>query len=177
VARVCTVCRHPSRTEIDRQLAAGASFRGLSAVFRVSEDALRRHKERHLPAALAKAYEQDALADVLDLAYQLKAVNGATIGVLADARNQRQPALVLAAADRVLRQLEFYARIVGQLRDGQAAASAQVNVLLAPSAEWLEVRTAVLDALAPYPDARAAVAARLRAVSGEDGTDEPEAAG
>jgi len=63
--RPCTVCQHPKRDEIDKRLASNANFAGISrdyAGFRgisrdfagISEDALKRRKERHLPGALTK---------------------------------------------------------------------------------------------------------------------------
>jgi hypothetical protein len=53
--------------------------------------------------------------------------------------------------------LELLAEMQGEL-DRRAT----INVLLAP--EWLAVRSAVLAALARYPDARVAVADRLAAL-------------
>jgi len=61
--RPCTVCQHPKRDEIDKRLASNANFAGISRDYEgisrdfagISEDALKRHKERHLPGALAKA--------------------------------------------------------------------------------------------------------------------------
>jgi hypothetical protein len=49
---------------------------------------------------------------------------------------------------------ELLARLEGKIRDGQ-----QINILINP--QWVQVRTALLEALAPYPQARHAVASRL----------------
>lgn len=65
--------------------------------------------------------------------------------------------LVLKTADRLRSQTELLAKLLGELDDRP-----QVNVLMAP--EWLNVRTALLEALRPYPEARTAVAARLVAL-------------
>lgn len=55
--RVCTVCSHGERGEIDRALVAGeGSIRSIARRYCVSNDAVLRHRE-HLPAALAKAQE------------------------------------------------------------------------------------------------------------------------
>ena len=53
--------------------------------------------------------------------------------------------------------LELLAKLLGELDERP-----QVNVVL--SAEWISVRAVLLSALAPFPDARAAVAARLQAL-------------
>jgi hypothetical protein len=57
----------------------------------------------------------------------------------------------------VLRQIAFQARLLGELD------APQVNVLLAP--EWIGIRTGLLAALSPYPEARTAVAQRLVSLS------------
>lgn len=65
--------------------------------------------------------------------------------------------LVLKTAGRLQPQIELLAKLLGELDDRP-----QVNILVSP--EWLAVRGAVLDALAPYPEARASVSGRLLAL-------------
>jgi hypothetical protein len=65
--------------------------------------------------------------------------------------------LVLKAYDRLQGQLELIAKLIGELDERP-----QVNVLVNP--QWITVRTALLSALAPYPEARSAVATALLAV-------------
>lgn len=49
--RVCTVCTHPDRAAIDLALTAGRdSFRGIARQYRVSPDAVERHRTKHVPA-------------------------------------------------------------------------------------------------------------------------------
>ena len=63
--------------------------------------------------------------------------------------------LVLKAANQLQRHLELIARLLGELQDQSA-----VNVLVV-NPEWLQVRTVILQALDPFPDARLAVAEAL----------------
>ncbi len=62
--------------------------------------------------------------------------------------------LVLKTAQQLTGQTQLLAKLLGQLDE-----RAQVNVLLAP--EWLQVRSTLLMVLAPYPEARLAVAGAL----------------
>ncbi len=62
--------------------------------------------------------------------------------------------LVLKTAQQLTGQTQLLAKLLGQLDERP-----QVNVLMAP--EWLQVRSALLTALAPYAEARQAVAAAL----------------
>jgi hypothetical protein len=162
VTRVCTICRHEQREAIDRAVVAGRSHRAVAADFGVSDDAITRHSAAHLPAALLKAKESDEAAHALDVVKQLKAINGASLQILNEARLAGNSELVLKAVDRVLRQVELQAKLLGELDERP-----QVNVLLAP--EWVSIRGTVLAALAPFPEARAAVAQQLLALEGSNG--------
>ncbi len=58
--------------------------------------------------------------------------------------------LVLKAAGRLQPQIELLAKLLGELDDRP-----QVNVLVSP--EWLELRTTIITALDPHPQARESV--------------------
>lgn len=67
--RVCTICSHGRREEIDRALLAGGSFRSIAAQFEVSASALLRHRA-HIAAAVAQAEAltiERLLSDLADL--------------------------------------------------------------------------------------------------------------
>ncbi|HEV2461107.1 MAG TPA: hypothetical protein VGS80_22370, partial [Ktedonobacterales bacterium] len=54
--RVCTVCAHAERDAIDVALVAGtASYRHIAAQYGLAWARVKRHKDGHLPAALAHA--------------------------------------------------------------------------------------------------------------------------
>ncbi len=155
--RVCTICAHDQRPAIDGALVGGEALRGIARTFRVSDDALARHKADHLPTALVKAQEAEDVGHAIDIVKQLKLINQATLSVLKEARDRGNHDTQLKAVDRVQKQIELQAKLIGELDERP-----QINVLLAP--EWLAVRAALFVALAPYPEARQAVAARLVAL-------------
>lgn len=151
--RVCTVCQCADRPEIDAALVTGAPYRRIAKRYRCSEAAVQRHKA-HIPAAISKSQEATEEAQALDVVKQLKAINGTTREILLEARRRRDPQTALKAIDRIQRQIELQAKLLGDLDERP-----QVNVLIAP--EWLAVRSALLAALLPYGEARAAVASAL----------------
>jgi len=65
--------------------------------------------------------------------------------------------LVLRTSAQLQSNLELLAKLIGQLDERP-----QVNILVLP--EWEKIRYTMLQALAPYPEARAAVADALRAI-------------
>ncbi len=149
--RVCTVCSHPDRPAIDQALVNHRPFRRIAPQFGLSERSLVRHYDDHLPAALAKAAEAEDVRRAIDHVAQLKAINEATLGVLRDAQQAKDHDLLLRAVDRVQKQIELQAKLIGELDDRP-----QINVTLSP--EWLELRVLILTALNGHPEARQAVA-------------------
>ena len=153
--RTCTICQHPQRAEIDAALVAGMPIRSIAFQIGVSHTAIQRHKA-HVSEAIGKSQEAREEAQALDVVKQLKAINAAALAILADARTTGDADTQLKAIDRIQRQIELQAKLLGDLDERP-----QVNVLVMP--EWLAIRTALLRALAPYPTARQAVVEALEA--------------
>jgi len=158
MSRACLVCIHERRDTIDRGLVAGQSLRDLSALFRVSEDSLARHRDAHIGPAVRKAQEQADVAQGLDVVAQLRAINGVTMQILHEARQQRNPDVALRAVDRIQRQIELQAKLLGELDERPV-----INLLIAP--EWLQMRATIIRALDAHPEARNAVVLALSASS------------
>lgn len=158
MARPCTICNHPERQAIDRALVAGVTANTvLSSQFAVTEQALRRHKAGHLPAALAQAQDAREVAQADDLLAQVKRLQLITMNVLKIAYDAQDLRTALQAVAQARQNLELVGRIVGELE----AERVQVAVLVA-SPDWLRLRAVILAALDPYPAARQAVAEALR---------------
>jgi hypothetical protein len=117
--RLCTVCSHPERAAIDQALVGGRSTYELAALYRVSPDALSRHNAAHVPAALVKAREAEDVGQAIDIVKQLRAVNGASLQILHEARQEADAQTALKAIDRILRQIELQGRLLGQLAENQ----------------------------------------------------------
>ena len=159
--RTCTVCTHPQRAAIDKALVAGESGRAVSAKWGVSPDSAKRHKAAHLPVQLVQQRTLDEAREALDVVQQLRAINAASLEVLRKARDKGQGALVLVAVDRVLRQLEFQARLLGDLD-----APATLNLIMAP--QWGRLVAGLRDVLAPHPAILAQVSAHLLTMEDEE---------
>ena len=150
--RSCTVCEHPKREGIDRALVGETSNLSVSSLFGVSESAVRLHKANHLPATLAKAHEAAEVANADDLLGQVRALHATTLGILKTAEETGKLPVALGAIREARGNLELLAKLLGEIDDRP-----QVAVLIA-SPEWLALRARIVAALAPYPEARVAVA-------------------
>jgi hypothetical protein len=151
----CTVCMHPDRLAIDQALVSGAKQADLVSRYNLaSKHCLSRHSINHIPAALAKAQAAAEVAEGDNLLGLVLEHQATARRIAKDAEAGGEKRTVLLAVRELLRIVELQAKLAGQLSDGPT-----VNVVLAP--QWLEVRNAMLVALAPFPDARTAVATRL----------------
>ena len=162
--RTCTVCAHAERAAVDRALVAGAPLRDIAGQHRLAKSAVARHKADHLPAALAKAKEAQTVADADDLLRQAGALRTKAMSLLLKAEDAGDFRTALAGVREARGCLELLAKLLGELRD-----EATVNITI--TAAWVEVRAAVMAALVPYPEARAAVAKRLVAIEAGEARD------
>jgi hypothetical protein len=160
--RTCTVCSHPKRGEIDAALVRGVSSYELETNYsELTRSSIERHATNgHIPAKLLKAQEREDVRQALDVVQQLKAVNSASWGVLQQARQAGEPNLVLRAVDRVQKQLELQAKLLGDLDERPV-----INILNNP--QFVQVQAAVVQALEHHPEARESVVRALDGVEGE----------
>jgi hypothetical protein len=134
------------------QLLTGVSYRGIARESAISEDALYRHKsEGHITASLAKAHEAREVARADSLLEDLKAVRQRTDELLTRAEEAGE----VRSWPGFLREMREQIKLLAEL-EGRLATQTQVNVLI-NHPEWVELRTRIVRALAPYPDARRAV--------------------
>jgi transposase-like protein len=159
----CTVCRHADRVAIDRALVGvggGGSLRSIAKQYGVSASAVLRHRVDHLPASLLTARDAEEATNADDLLAELRSIQARARGLLDRAEEGGDLRAAVAAIRELRGNLELLAKLTQQLDTRPT-----LNVLVAP--EWLTLRAALLDALAAFPQARAAVAGRLAALEAE----------
>lgn len=157
----CRACGSEHQTEIDSAIVAGVSYRELEKRFGISKTALIRHKRDHLTPALVKV-ERNAridsaatlIGDLRLLADQARAILSAAV----DAKNGSQ---ALAAIREARATLELIGRATGELKERPAVS---VNLQTAP--EWIAIRTAMVEMLAPHPELGRQLAKRLKVIEG-----------
>jgi len=151
--RVCTVCTHPSKAEINKALLDKKPYRDIASRYDTSTATLLRHRE-HMPRQLAKAQEAAEVAHADDLLSQLKGLRNKAVNILLQAEKAGDYRTALMGVREARACLELLAELEGEL-DRRP----QMNILMAP--EWVVVRATLFEALHPYTEARAAVAGAL----------------
>lgn len=155
--RRCTACNHANRPEIDAEMVAQPGVNAAIAErWGLSKDAVRRHRA-HLSPALKAVATKRATQGVRTGVDRLEALADQAEAVLDEARTAGNSRLQLEAIKRLESIVANIMRTTGELDERP-----QVNVLnLATSPEWGVTRSALLDALGPFPEAATAVSARL----------------
>ncbi len=118
----------------------------------------------HIKQAAKEQHARREEAKTLDVLGQLRAINATTLKILHHCQaDPKKWGLALHAIDRVHRQIELQAKLLGDLNEHQ------VNVVL--PAPWPEIQQVIIQALRPYPDAAQAVSAALISLDGGSGRD------
>lgn len=159
MARPCSVCTHKRISDIDQALVAGETFRALSRQYKLSKDALRRHKLEHLPKAMAEAQKAVETTRGDSLLDQLRALQEQAHRIAEKAEKNGNFTAALGGIRELVRIVELLARMQGELQEAPA-----VNLLL--SQDWIHIQTIVVEALAPHLEARQSVAKALEGLRG-----------
>lgn len=154
--RSCTVCAHDEAHVINVELVASGGNRRRAAQYGLSEAAVRRHRQEHIPELLAKAKEAVEVADAGDLLSRVEALQSRTLDLLDRVEGEGQDALVLGAIREMRANYELIGRVSKELNSGTT-----VNLHLSP--QWVELRAVIVGSLEGYPEARGSV---LRALEG-----------
>ena len=114
--RVCTICGHPERSDINEALLRSDSLRNIAERFGTSVTALHRHKTEHLPVHLVKATAAAEILDADRLIEHLESLRRETLDILAAAKISGDSQMMLKAIARAESQLRLGAEMLGQLR-------------------------------------------------------------
>lgn len=126
MGRRCSVCGHPDREAIDRAIVGGEPCRAVAARSSLSPDAVERHAQHHLPAAIVKAAEAVEVAHGEALYDQVRAQQARAevlyreaAAILHRAKRQKEGGLALeairtaaATLKEARQQIELLAHIV-----------------------------------------------------------------
>jgi len=158
MTRTCTVCNHKDIEEINRRLINKEAYRDIAGQYKLSKSAVERHfngnpsknESGHIAELLSKSNDIKEIvsADSLLLKLQEEAV---FVREMRDsAKEGGDIELALKAVDRALKCIDLYAKVSGLIQEHPT-----INITL--NAEWISLRTTIITALEPFPDAKRAV--------------------
>lgn len=166
----CLVCGSRELAAIDLALARGVAIRALSRRYKVSIDSLYRHAKNHLPPQLRAKLIAGPSIEGLDLDRLRDVESQSLLSHLVNLRNRLfasldvaeecgDSAMVARVAAQLHSNFELVAKLLGDLATGSTNIT---NILVAP--QYVQMRVELVRALAPYPEARLAVAKVLHSL-------------
>lgn len=155
--RPSTIETHPQRADIESALLQGISYRDIAGRYGLSKSAVERYSDK-LTSTLAKAQEAQEVANGDRLLAQVIDLQKQALEILEATKQGKDYRTSLSAIAQARACLELQAKLLGELQENTV-----VNVLVSPA--WITVRTVLLQALEPYPEARVAVARALEALN------------
>jgi len=180
----CTVCDHRHRHQIEIGLTHGVAARVLGDRFGLSKDAILRHARNHLTPAQRAAILSAQKPAAIDLE-ALRTTESE--GLIASLVAQRARLLVkadfaaehgdikgsVAAENAITANLTLVAKLLGQLV--QVHDVRRTNLLISP--DYLKLRSTLIAALKPFPEAARAVGMALHKLESDAAVDITAAAG
>ncbi len=162
MSRACATCHSPNRAEIEAQIVSGIGLSAIERDFPITRDALRRHRENHMSPTLIAVKNEHARQSNLaaTAADRVASLLGKLEDLVERTHEERRESMLLAASRELRSAIELSAKLDGSLRPENQTTVQVLNLSTSP--EWIDVRSRILAALAPYPEARIAVAEALR---------------
>src|SRR5262249_42824620 len=180
--RVCKVCAHERRHLIEVGLTHGVPVRTLGARFGLKPSTIYRHGKLHLPPQVRAAILQAQQPSEIDFEQLQRSESAGLLAQLVTQRARLQQLSELSAelgdvrgAVAVERAVQGNLELVGRLLQQFTVVHETRSTSILISADYLQLRSTILRALAPFPEAMRAVAAALHALETQAATEIAEA--
>jgi hypothetical protein len=167
MGRPCSICRHSDRVSIETE-ARSSTVRGVARAWGVGESSLRRHLSTHLPEP-DQAQADIVVSKVHEGLERMEALESRLAQVLSQAQSSGDLRTAMAAVSgftRVRAELRANLSFLTRLRDTEERNAVRQELA---SPVWIQIRTVIEEALAPFPKARRAVAVRLKEMLDDEG--------
>jgi hypothetical protein len=174
----CRVCAHPQRHLVELGLVHRLPVRILAARFDIPKTCVFRHRRLHMSPQLIAAIAMAQRPSVVDLEQLQRSESEGLIGSLVSQRARLQMLSEMAfeagevsagvAVERAITgSLELTSRLLGMIIQRHDVRT--MNILI--SADYLQLRGAIIGALRPFPEAARAVGAALAQLETKAATD------
>jgi len=150
----CKCGQHPDHLDLDKAfLRKELTLQEYADRVGCHKTSVERHVKGHLPDALLAAKDIATVADGDSLLSELKKVRERTFSLLDKAENAADTR-AYGPPSGYLREIRSQLQLLAEL-EGRIASQPTVNITV--SAEWVELRTVIITALDPFPQAKEAM--------------------
>lgn len=153
MGRICSACAHPQTEAISLEILQHVTLRDVAKKYGLSLSAVARHKS-HIPAQLAVSNEAQKVGRVDNVMQRVQELDARADEIYRQASTANDPELALKALKELRSITELFSKITGEI-----GAKTVNNIIITP--EWVSMRSMMLKALEPYPEARQALVMAL----------------
>lgn len=157
MSRICSICSHEHCEQINEMLLRGIPYKDIIDQYGGSPAGLSRHKQHMLAQMHSDTAEAGEVMEPSLVMRQIAELNQRADYLYREALKTKD----LLNAGRALKELReivaLYAKLTGELNTQAQVVHQHVHV----NPEWVALRQQILAALAPFPEARAALVAAL----------------
>ncbi|OPY55268.1 MAG: hypothetical protein A4E48_00122 [Methanosaeta sp. PtaU1.Bin060] len=155
----CKCGQYPNHLELDKYyLKKEISLQQYADKVGCDKRSVERHIKGHLPEALLKATEIEDVANADSLLDQLKDAREKALSLL-DKAEAAGNTKVYGPPSAYLKEIREQIKLLAEL-EGRLASQPQINIINNP--QWIELRTLIVTALDPFPQAKEAVVNAIR---------------
>ena len=168
MAKACSICAREDVEEINRDLFSGLlTFQQMHEKYHVSVGALHRHKV-HTQTQLMEAQAVD-MVDPSSVMERVRDMEARADKLYRDSVKGNDRLNAIRALKELREIVQLCAKLTGELNTQQQVIHQHLHV----TPEWTRLRAVMLQALQPYPEARAALVAALESTQAlTDGGDD-----
>jgi hypothetical protein len=112
--RKCSICVHEKRMRVEHALLAGEPYRDIALRFKVSRDAVARHR-KHIAATVVKSLDSEQITQSESLLAQLEELKTEAQRLKQKAERAGDYRAALAAVRELCRIVELVAKLCGQM--------------------------------------------------------------
>lgn len=170
--RQCSVCGHRRRAALEAEILNATPLMQIEKRFGVGRNSLQRHRDKHMRGeveAAKAAREFEALERGGSVLERLGALDSRMAAIVDEAMALDDKSTAIRAIREVRGLIELRAKLTGELKDGGGS----VTNITVNNTEFRNLQVAIVQALQPFPDAKAAVLRALRSDVGDQATAGP----
>lgn len=144
----------PEKQKIDEDLIRGRTIRDIGRRYDIDKSAILRHKQNHLPAHLIKAEKKEERHSANSLMEDISRLKKRAERIAEQAELKGDYRTALVGIRELTRIIEILARMQGEIQNQ--------NISITLNAEWIELRTIILNTLDEFPEAKIKVAGAIK---------------
>ncbi len=121
MSQACSICNHPKRLSIDREIVEGKSHTGISRKYGVSDQSISSHAQNHLSRQLVQAWQKKELTESMNLLSRIEDVLSKAENIFNRNYLLKKDDLALRALSEQRSTIELLCKVAAYLHEARAS--------------------------------------------------------